>query len=622
MAWPKYPAETFSEAVDLAVTASNQLRNFVNGDINTTVDTEEGGVIPSVAKALNEAAAYKTPIPWVNGETQADLMQPRDFNGTVYVPRKVPVTLGVSPTTGNSGEWRFGPAELLRDELAAAGGVSMVGNAAAVFDAVMPDPVSGADPSLSYLVDATWLTIGQKVRTLGYYTPGDGGGNDYEIVAATTGTDDGGSFIDLTGISGQAKGLFSTVIPTPAQFGGNSAAFVDYGKSVAGINFASFGSSTDGVLYRFGKNYESQGAVIKDEFRPFLHDFRPTVSDGALFNTDGANLFLGFGAGNFTMRPDSMAIGDPNLHTAHNTGVGVQALGQITTGYNNVGVGNNAGRKITEGFSNSAFGRDAMHEMTIGTNNCAFGRSAAFGITSGVHNSAFGDSALYNNQQGVGNTGVGRRAGFEQASGSYNTFIGYYSGNGKTSGNYNTIVGNHTSAIGAETASNCTIVGSRMSDLPNDDGLVVLGDGDGNKYVKVSPVGGTSSYVDVPTRDSTPVDLSASDSQLYKGSSLILRALANVNNAITQIIAQSRINQKITRLVFWGGTSANTSLIHGTKEVVRWNDSGDIQQAVNGSAAALGTNSTMTFELTNNTTLTVKVRGTDGTTRSGTITLS
>lgn len=103
----KFPAETFSEAVDLAIDGANKLRDFVNGDINTTISTEEGGDIPSVAKALNEAAAYRTPIAWNNGDVQTDLVQPRDFNNSIYVPRIVPVTLGASPTTGPSGEWRL-----------------------------------------------------------------------------------------------------------------------------------------------------------------------------------------------------------------------------------------------------------------------------------------------------------------------------------------------------------------------------------------------------------------------------------------------------------------------------------------------------------------------------------
>lgn len=57
------------------------------------------------------------------------------------------------------------------------------------------------------MVASGGLGVGRKVRTLGYYTPGDGGGNDYEIVAGGTATADGGSFIDLDN-GMQAKGLF------------------------------------------------------------------------------------------------------------------------------------------------------------------------------------------------------------------------------------------------------------------------------------------------------------------------------------------------------------------------------------------------------------------------------
>lgn len=72
--------------------------------------------------------------------------------------------------------------------------------------------------SVADLQASTQLTVGQKVRTLGYYDPGDGGGNDYEIVADVTGVDDGGSFIDLdNGL--QAKGMFPGHTTYPAQFG-------------------------------------------------------------------------------------------------------------------------------------------------------------------------------------------------------------------------------------------------------------------------------------------------------------------------------------------------------------------------------------------------------------------
>lgn len=67
------------------------------------------------------------------------------------------------------------------------------------------------------LADAS-LTVGDIVQTHGYTTAGDSGEGIYEIVAAGTGTDDGGSFIDLTGISGQAKLLHNNTI-NPFQWG-------------------------------------------------------------------------------------------------------------------------------------------------------------------------------------------------------------------------------------------------------------------------------------------------------------------------------------------------------------------------------------------------------------------
>lgn len=76
--------------------------------------------------------------------------------------------------------------------------------------------------SVADMTAANWLNIGGVVRTLGYYTCGDGGGNDYVIVAADTGTADGGSFIDLAGVSGQAKGLFVDGNVNVEQFGAST----------------------------------------------------------------------------------------------------------------------------------------------------------------------------------------------------------------------------------------------------------------------------------------------------------------------------------------------------------------------------------------------------------------
>ncbi len=72
------------------------------------------------------------------------------------------------------------------------------------------------------MVTASTLVIGDIVVTAGYTTKGDGGDNLYEIVAAGTGTDDGGSFIDLPNVlpsALQSKGLFPGSEITVKQFG-------------------------------------------------------------------------------------------------------------------------------------------------------------------------------------------------------------------------------------------------------------------------------------------------------------------------------------------------------------------------------------------------------------------
>lgn len=73
--------------------------------------------------------------------------------------------------------------------------------------------------TVALMVASTKLNVGERVRTLGHASLGNGGGNDYEIVAAGTGTHDNGSYIDLTGSGLQAKGLFPQQPINVLQFG-------------------------------------------------------------------------------------------------------------------------------------------------------------------------------------------------------------------------------------------------------------------------------------------------------------------------------------------------------------------------------------------------------------------
>ena len=74
----------------------------------------------------------------------------------------------------------------------------------------------------------------------------------------------------------------------------------------------------------------------------------------------------------------------------------------------------------------------------------------------------------------------------------------------------------------------------------------------------------------------------------------------------------------------YSGTRTNHPLLFITNntERARITDGGDFIHQVNGAAPTLSTNSTMSFELTSNTSLKIVVRGTDGTTRSVSLTLA
>lgn len=80
---------------------------------------------------------------------------------------------------------------------------------------------SVAFDTVADMVASTDLIIGMTATTAGYYSAGDGSGNEYKIVAAATGTDDGGSYIDLA--STQAQGLFNDGKYSVERFGASTS---------------------------------------------------------------------------------------------------------------------------------------------------------------------------------------------------------------------------------------------------------------------------------------------------------------------------------------------------------------------------------------------------------------
>lgn len=153
--------------------------------------------------------AYGAGISIVSHTQTVDYLgQPYSLKPSVPASLETPyVTTGVWATEGVN--FKLVGDNSLRQDLAASGdaskGAGQVGNSIIVVETV------------AEMVALTNLTVGKRVRTRGYRSTGDGGANEYAIVAAGTGVVDGGRYIDVTGA--QARGLFPNGIVAAKQYG-------------------------------------------------------------------------------------------------------------------------------------------------------------------------------------------------------------------------------------------------------------------------------------------------------------------------------------------------------------------------------------------------------------------
>ena len=136
-----YPADTFQEAVELSITASNQLHQILNGDSTTEVTVEDGSKIPSVRKAMVDSLYFKPPIAWAQGEYEDTYNQLREFvDGDVrtwWFAKGATVSTPVLMTTNPAIDvnWTLWSAVTLnaatyetQKRLAAEAGLNMVGS--------------------------------------------------------------------------------------------------------------------------------------------------------------------------------------------------------------------------------------------------------------------------------------------------------------------------------------------------------------------------------------------------------------------------------------------------------------------------------------------------------------
>jgi hypothetical protein len=150
-------------------------------------------------------------------------------------------------------------------------------------------------------------------------------------------------------------------------------------------------------------------------------------------NTNGgtANFFAG-------------TSGNAIMSGGQNTGAGVLALQNNTTGTANTALGDSALTFNQSGSDNTAVGSGALLENTAGSFNTADGYSALLNNKTGGGNVAIGYGALYNNTSGSGNSAYGISALYANTNGSDNEAIGAYALFNNTNGSYNVAEGDYS----------------------------------------------------------------------------------------------------------------------------------------------------------------------------------
>jgi hypothetical protein len=256
-------------------------------------------------------------------------------------------------------------------------------------------------------------------------------------------------------------------------FGGASGLFWDAGNARLGLgtDVPSQQLELTGSLRLPATTSATIGVVFKGATR-YLHAYGT------------ANVFLGSGAGNFTMASvgQNVGIGAGGVLAAVTTAQDIVAIGYtagsaITTGGRNTLVGSGAGAALTTGDYNVAIGLGALpigttafNQVAIGAGalansnapgpNVAVGGGVMAALTSGFHNAALGVDALSTITTAVNNTAIGTFAA-RGTSGSHNTAIGCEAMQNAASGDHNTAVGRQAIGAGVLTGLENVAIGSQ-----------------------------------------------------------------------------------------------------------------------------------------------------------------
>jgi hypothetical protein len=176
---------------------------------------------------------------------------------------------------------------------------------------------------------------------------------------------------------------------------------------------------------------------------------------------------------------------DQNQNSFFGVNAGNLTMLETVIGYN-TGVGYNALHNITSGGANTANGNYALYSDTSGSANTAIGNGVLYVNTTGYENTANGYLALSSNTNGFGNTADGSQSLFSNTSGANNIAIGYQAGYNITGGS-NIDIGNQ----GFDTDTNIIRIGDQQTQAFI--AGVITGDGGGLTNLNAASLIGTIS---------------------------------------------------------------------------------------------------------------------------------
>ncbi len=210
-----------TDARDLSDNAENFDKAL--GTLDATWTDRLGVTRDSFEGRLAKGSFYRVGD-FATGYTLTNMRQTLEYNGHEYswsgsFPKVVPASSTPAGTGGiGSGAWVDRSDVTLRSEI---------------------NIIQKRFACVADMVADTSLTVGKVIETTGYFVGSNYGGNSYQIVAAGTGTADGGSYITLAnGL--QAKGLFknqSAILPHQFGCAGNNTAG-DGPKLQAALSYA------------------------------------------------------------------------------------------------------------------------------------------------------------------------------------------------------------------------------------------------------------------------------------------------------------------------------------------------------------------------------------------------